>query len=319
MTSPRPTRWTTSDYLSYGGGRLWYLLRSGMGHQALALAAGVVALVALRAHLAATRNYLGAAAPKVIANKVAAGATVISQVTATSVRFIEVPLHGASVVLGVFPRGDGLAHLGAAQSVTTTVIRDIYPVAPLLLIAWAALAIARTFLRHRLYPSGTTYIDKHADRTSRQLFARPLPRAPTRFALVHVEPQDAGLTCYDWALLHVGNHGEEAVGEIVALNRYRRQPGFGSVVTHATRLKAHWSLVVPTTFGAPLERTVGDGEAVATFERVTVRGKAAGAWAAAQAARSAAQPPEPPEPPIDVEDGGEDTTDEPTTLPAIAS
>jgi hypothetical protein len=247
----------------------------------------------------------------VIEHKVPAGATVISQVTATSVRFIEVPLHGVSVVLGSFPRGEGLAHLGAAQSVTTTVMKDIYPAAPLVLIAWAVLAITRTCLANRLYPSGVTYIDKQTDRNSKQFFARRLARAPKRFTLARVGSEDAGLTLFDWASLHGGNHGEEAVPELVALNRYRRQPGFGTVATPATRLKEDWALVVPKTFGAPLERTVGDGDEVITLERMTVRGKS-GTWAT----RST---PQPSEPFIDAEDAEdtEDTEHEPVTLPAL--
>jgi len=248
MIAEQSEAWSKGDTARYVVARVRYFLRVGMLHQGIALAAGVGAIFVLRAHLSSVRDYLGAAVPRLIANRVPAGSTVIRQVTATSVRFIDMPSTGGSVVLGVFPRGEGLAHLGEAQSVANTVMRDIYPAAPLCLIAWALLAITRTYLRHRLYPSADEYFRKHVDRTSRQLFAHSIDQVPERFGFAQIAPVDAGLTISEWAFRHGGKAGEDAVREIVALNRYRRQSGFGSVVTHSTKLKAGWSLVVPRIF-----------------------------------------------------------------------
>jgi len=125
-------------------------------HQAIALVAGIVAWVWLRDHLAATKYYLGAATPKVIIDKVEPGSTVVRQITSTAVRFIDVPLHGPSHVIGTFPRDLGLENLGAAQSVSDTVMRDIYPWGPLILVAPALFAITKTLLVHRLYPRAET-------------------------------------------------------------------------------------------------------------------------------------------------------------------
>ncbi|MHB8290546.1 MAG: hypothetical protein ACYDEY_15200, partial [Acidimicrobiales bacterium] len=238
-------------------------------------------LLWLRANLDQARNYLGAAVPKVIADKVPHAATVIRSVTPTAVRFIEVPQHGPSVLLATFPRGNGMAHLGQAQSITTTLARDIYPWGPLILITWVLAAATRTLVLNRLYPSASAYIMSKRDRSSKQWLSHPLAIAPYRYALAVIAAEDAGMTLLDWVSKHGGNHGEDAGQRILALNDLRRQRGIGSITSLSTKLKAHWTILVPKTFGQPLSRDLGDGRTIAVFERMTLHG-VEGSWTMAQ-------------------------------------
>jgi hypothetical protein len=120
------------------------VFRAGLFHQIVALVIGIWFWFWLHSHLTPVRNYLGQATPKVLSGKVPAGTTVTRQITPTVVRFIDTPKYGPSHLLGTFPRGQGLAHLGTASSTSATVIRDIYPWGSLALVALVLFAITKT-------------------------------------------------------------------------------------------------------------------------------------------------------------------------------
>jgi hypothetical protein len=224
-------------------------LRAGLFRQAIALAVGIGAWVWIGTHLAATKYYLGAATPKVIIDKVEPGSTVLKKITDTQVVFIDVPLHGASHVIGTFPRGEGLEHLGAAQSLSDTVLRYIYPWGPVVLVGLAVLAIIRTLVVHRLYPSAATVLVSHRDRKPTQFLVHKLDLWPKDLSMLRVADGDSGNTLLEWATRHGGGQAVAGIDTLVSLNRYRRQPGIGSVSTASTRLKAGWTIVVPKVFG----------------------------------------------------------------------
>jgi len=170
-----------------------------------------------------------------------------------------VPLHGTSHVIGTFPRGLGLENLGTAQSVSDTVMRDIYPWLPLALVVLALLAITKTLLIHRLYPTAGTVLVDHKDRKSTQFFTHKLGHPPARLAMREVSKEGSGMTLLSWATVHGGEQAVDSMHTLLLLNRYRKQPSFGSIATVQTRLKVGWTIVVPQTFGTGVRSAAAAG------------------------------------------------------------
>jgi hypothetical protein len=64
-----------------------------------------------------------------------------------------------------------------------------------------------------------------------------------------VSVEDCGITLLAWATVHGGEQAVDGLHQILLLNRYRKQPSFGSVATVKTRLRDGWTIIVPKSFG----------------------------------------------------------------------
>jgi len=244
-STPARTTWTGRDYLGYLVRRTGQVLRAGVWGQMVAIVAVALGWVWAAAHDHTVVSYVGAAVPKVLAPKVSAGAKVVAEVSPSQVRFVETPAHGGPpVVLGAFPRGLGYAHLGTATAIGRNVLHDLLPWVPLVLIAAAVVSMVLTIAHHRLRPSALSYVTDGRRRTAHQLFVRR-GRPASSLTTKRVDTDDVGRTLAAWARRYGGNHGAEAIPELVTLNQTRRQPSFGSVLDANTRLRLGWNLVVP--------------------------------------------------------------------------
>lgn len=238
--------WETTDYLTYGIWRASQYLRSGLAGQLAAGALTLVAWIYMADHKTEVKRYIGAAVPRFLVPKVHAGGHVTAEVSSNAVRFVETTAGThAEVVLGTFPRGLGYAHLGTATAISQSVLHRIVPWVPLALLAWVLVAMVRTILGRRLLPSASDYVLRGRRRAMGQVFVRR--GEPPRLGVVRIVTDDeTGSTLADWARHNGGDgvsrHGLDNIDRLVADNRTRRQPTFGTVIGAETRLRSGWEL-----------------------------------------------------------------------------
>jgi hypothetical protein len=236
-----------TNYLDYGARRTGQYLRSGLAGQLVAGALAIAAWHYMADHETEVKRYAGAAVPKILISKVRTGGRVTAEVSPGAVRFVETPAGAHThVLLGTFPRGLGFAHLGTATAIGQRLLHWIVPWLPLALLAWVLVAAVRTVLSRRLLPSASEYKMQGRTRAMGQVLVRIIGH-PRRVVVWTVDGTDAGRTLAEWARRQgnvvTGTPGVDALDHLLAANRTRSQPTFGSIMDAQTRLRTGWELL----------------------------------------------------------------------------